>query len=219
LNQLVGRPIDAPTRVAEVGGRPTVPDVAVALRDAYRANPVLHVLVEEQQRLEDTTAALGRGRLPRFQGGGTIDYSTQDIVKPRDVGGAFVGFTWDLANGRREADIAQARIAAEQNLVRIERALREVEAAVRSLHGAAEERLAALTTAETAVRQAEENLRIREQQFDVGRATSENVLDAEALLAQQRAVLASARYQAYMRRAELEQMIGRPLESTAEVER
>ena len=219
LNQVIGRPVDAPTRVAEVGTRPTLPDVDVALRDAYQSNPVLHALVEEQQRLEDTTAALARGRLPRLQGGGSIDYSTQTIVQPQDVGGAYVGFTWDIANGRREADIAQARIAAEQNLVRIERALREVEAAVRALHRSAEERLAALATAETAVHQAEENLRIRDQQFDVGRATSENVLDAEALLAEQRAVLASARYQAHVRRAELDEVIGRSLEPTPEVQR
>ena len=60
--------------------------------------------------------------------------------------------------------------------------------------------------------QAEENLRIREQQFAVGRATSEDVLDAEALLARQRATRANALYQAHVRRAELEQLTGRPLD-------
>jgi len=41
-------------------------------------------------------------------------------------------------------------------------------------------------------------------QFDVGRATSENVLDAEALVAEERATLAQALYQAHTRRAELD---------------
>ncbi len=63
-----------------------------------------------------------------------------------------------------------------------------------------------------AVEQAEENLRIRRQQFDAGRATSEDVLDADTLLAVQRAALASALYQAHMRRAELQQLMGQPLE-------
>ena len=63
--------------------------------------------------------------------------------------------------------------------------------------------------------QAEENRRIRAQQFDVGRATSEDLLDAETLLARQRAALATSRYQAHVRAAELEELIGRPLESLA----
>jgi outer membrane protein TolC len=81
---------------------------------------------------------------------------------------------------------------------------------VRATQRAAEERLAAWATAETAVVQAEENRRIRAQQFDAGRATSEDLLDAEALLAHQRAVLATALYQAHTRGAELDQLIGRP---------
>lgn len=214
LNQVIGRPVDAPTRVADVSARPALPSTADALRDAYAHNPVLLALVEEQQRLEDTASAVSRSRLPSFQGGGTLDYSTSDIIQPQNVEGAFVGFTWNFdLGGRKSSQVAQARLAAEQNRTRIERSLREVETAVRSTRQAAEERLAALATAETAVRQAEENLRIREQQFDVGRATSENVLDAEALLTEQRATLASALYQAHTRRAELQQVLGLPLDT------
>ena len=83
---------------------------------------------------------------------------------------------------------------------------------MRSTWGAAAERLAALTTAESAVGQAEENLRIRRQQFDVGRATSDDVLDAQRLLSFQRAVLATARYQAQTRRAELQALMGQPVD-------
>ncbi len=213
LNQVVGRPVDAPTHVADVAERPSVPEAADALREAYAHNPVLLALLEEQQRLEDTASALARTRFPQVQGGGAVDYSSSTIVQPQDVESAFVGFTWTFdTGGRKEAQIAQARLAADQNRVRIERSLREVETAVRDARESAEERLAALASAETAVRQAEENLRIREQQFDVGRATSENVLDAEALLAEQRATLASALYQAHTRRAELQQVMGLPLD-------
>ena len=54
-----------------------------------------------------------------------------------------------------------------QNRIRTERQLRELEQAVRSTYRAAEERLAAFDTSATAVQQAEENLRIRQQQFEV----------------------------------------------------
>jgi outer membrane protein TolC len=211
LNQLVGRPIDAPLDLVDVAAAPTPPPAAEALREAFTTNPALRVLVEEQQRLEDSAASLARGRLPRFEGGGSIDYTSQNIIQPPRIGGAFVGFTWDIADAPREAEITQARIAVERNRTRVERTLRELEAAVRAAQGAVEERLAALATAETAVVQAEENRRIRAQQFDAGRATSEDLLDAEALLAQQRAALATARYQAHVRSGELDQLIGRPL--------
>jgi outer membrane protein len=213
LNQLIGRPIDAPLGVADVVARPALPSSDEALREALTGNVALRVLLEEQQRLEDAAAALARGRLPRLQGGGTIDYSTQQIIRPQRIGGGFLGFTWDVLDAPRDAEIAKARIAIDRNRTRIEQTLREVEAAVRATHGAAEERLAALATAEAAVVQAEENRRIRAAQFDVGRATSEDLLDAEALLAQQRAALATSRYQAHVRAAELEQLIGRPLAS------
>jgi outer membrane protein TolC len=214
LNQVIGRPVDAPTRVADVTAEPLLPSETDALREAYAHNPVLLALVEEQQRLEDTRTALVRSRLPQVQGGGTIDYSTSDIVQPQRVGSGFVGFTWTFdTGGRKDAQIEEARLAADQNRVRIEQSLREVETAVRSTHHAATERLAALATAETAVHQAEENLRIRTQQFDVGRATSEDVLDATTLLAQQRAILASALYEAHTRRAELQQVMGLPLDT------
>ena len=90
---------------------------------------------------------------------------------------------------------------------------------MRATQGAAEERLAALATAEAAVGQAEENLRIREQQFGAGRAASEDVLDAEALLTAQRATLASALYQAHTRRAELQELMGLPLDTMTPGER
>lgn len=214
LNQTVGLPVDAPTTVVDLRARPAIPAADEALREAFANNPVLLALTEEQQRLEDVATSLERSRLPRFHGGGAVDWTSEKIVQPQRVGSAFVGFSWDLGtDGRREAQIAEARIAADRNRVAIERELRELEAAVRATRRSAEERLAAMAAAETAVHQADENLRIRRQQFDVGRATSDDVLDALALLARTRATLATALYQAQTRRAELQQLVGLPLDA------
>jgi outer membrane protein TolC len=213
LNQLVGRPVNAPTVVVDVRRAPDVPAVDEALRLAYANNPALLALVEEQQRLEEQARALVRSRLPRVSAGGAVDYTSSDIVQPQRLGSGFVGFTWDLGTDtRREAQIAEARIRADANGIALERELRELETAVRVTQRATEERLAALASAEAAVGQAEENLRIRQQQFDAGRAQSEDVLDAEAILASERATLATALYQAQTRRAELQRLIGLPLE-------
>jgi outer membrane protein TolC len=220
LNRTVGLGVNAPTRVVDVRARPDVPSIVDTLRQAYRENPALTALVEEQQRLEATASSLVRSRLPRVAGGAAIDWNSTDVIEPQRIGSGFVGFTWDLGtDGRREAEIAAAREAVDQNRIAIEAELRDLEAAVRATQGAAEERLAALAAAEAAVGQAEENLRIREQQFGAGRAASEDVLDAEALLTQQRATLASALYQAHTRRAELQELMGLPLDATVLGER
>jgi len=214
LNEAVGLGVDAPSRVADVRRRPDLPPVAEALRSAYASNPVLVALVEEQQRLEETARSLARSRLPRVSGGGAVDYSSATIVSPQRTESGFLGLTWDLGTDtRREAEIAAARIEAERNRIEIERELREVEASVRRACRSVEERLAAMAAAEAAVGQAEENLRIRQQQFAVGRAQSDDVLRAESLLALQRATLATALYDAHARRAELQQLMGLPLEA------
>jgi outer membrane protein TolC len=129
------------------------------------------------------------------------------------VGSGFVGFTLDLGTDlRREADIAAARAAADQNRIALEREMRSLEAAVRFTSQAIDERLAAYSTARTAVEQAEENLRIRERQFDAGRATSDDVLTAVTILARERATAATALYQAHTRAAQLRQLMGLPLD-------
>jgi outer membrane protein len=220
LNDACGLPVNAPTEVVDVPARPEVPAVDDALRAAYAHNPVVVALLEDQQRLEETARSLARGRLPRVAAGGAIDYSTETILQPQRIGSGFVGFTWDLGtDGRREAEIAEARQAVERTRIELERDLREIEASVRATQQAAAERLAALAAAEAAVGQAEENLRIRREQFAVGRAQSEDVLDAEALLARQRATLASALYEAHTRRAELQQLMGLPLEAVVPASR
>jgi outer membrane protein TolC len=216
LNQRVGLPVDAPTRVVDVTEPPLVPSPEEALSVGFESNPLLIALLEEQQRLAATTTALERGWLPRFEAGGSWDASNSDLIEPQDYGAAFVGFRWDLGTDtQRLARIAQARHAAQRNRIALERELREIEEAVRSAQRAAEERLAALASARLALGQAEENLRIRNQQFDVGRATSEDVLDAQALLERQRATLARALYDAHTRRAELQQLMGLPLAELA----
>src|SRR5581483_6831294 len=212
FNQAVGLPVDAPTALADVAGRPDVPAVDEALRAAYGANPVLQSLVEEQQRLEAAATAVARGWLPRVSGGGAIDYTTSGIVQPQRVGAGFVGLTWDLGTDTIRAEqLAEARAEVARNRIAVERDLRELEAAVRSAQRATAERLSALHAAEAAVGSAEENLRIRQEQFDAGRAQSDDVLIAQAVLTRQRATLATALYEAHTRRAELQQLMGLPL--------
>jgi outer membrane protein TolC len=212
FNQVIGVAVNAPANLADVTTTPDVPPLDDALAETHAHNPILLSLLEEQQRLEATVTALERSRLPRFGAGGAMDYSSSDILTPPQIGSGFAGFTWDMGTDlRRESQIAEARILADKNRLATERQLRELEAAVRVAQLATAERRAAYATARHAVLQADENLRIRTQQFDVGRAQSDDVLIAERLLAEQRATLATALYQAHTRRAGLQRLMGLPI--------
>jgi outer membrane protein TolC len=214
FNQVIGVPVDAPTRVADVRARPVLPDDDELLETAQAHNPMLTALFERQRQLEAEVSALERSRFPRFNAGGAMDYSSSDLFTPNQIGSGFVGFTWDLGTDtQREHRISAARLAADENRIQLEAELRGLEAALRGTQRAAAERLTARDTAAVAVGQAEENLRIRRQQFEAGRADSRDVLDAQRLLSEQRAVLATALYDAQTRRAELQQLMGVPFEA------
>ncbi len=218
FNEAIGVAVDAPTTVVDLRTRPQLPPLDDTLRAAQESNPILTALFERQRQLEAELSALERSRWPRFHAGGGMDYSSSDLFTPNEIGSGFVGMTWDLGTDtQREHRIAAARLAVDETRVALESELRTLEQALRATQRAVEERLAALDTATAAVGQAEENLRIRQQQFAVGRAQTRDVLDAQRLLAEQRAVLATALYEAQTRRAELQQLIGEPLEALAAV--
>jgi outer membrane protein TolC len=214
FNDAIGVAVDAPTTVADVRERPELAPIDDTLRRAQETNPVLSSLFERQRQLDAEVSALERSRFPRFNAGGAVDYSSSDLFEPNQIGSGFVGFTWDLGTDtQREARIGAAQLAADENRVEVEAQLRALEQALRATQQSAEERLAALDTASEAIGQAEENLRLRQQQFAFGRAQTRDVLDAQRLLAEQRAVLATALYEAQTRRAELQQLIGEPFEA------
>jgi len=220
FNDAIGVDVNAPTEVADVRERPWLPDEAELLSTAQAKNPVLTALFERQRQLEAELSALQRSRIPRVNAGGQLDYSTSTLFTPQAIGSGFVGFNWDLGTDtRREERITAARLAVDENRIQLEAELRSLEQALRTTQRAAAERLTALDTAEVAVGQAEENLRIRQQQFGAGRAQTRDVLEAQRLLAEQRAVLATALYEAQTRRAELQQLMGEPFEALLAEER
>ena len=213
LNEAVGLEISSPTPVVDVRVFPDLPPVEEALRLAQSNNPLLTALLEDRTRLLETETALQRSRLPLFSGGAQAAYNSSGLFEPDLLGGGFVGLEWDLGTDlQRESRIAEVRAQLERVRLVLEGELRALEAGVLRACEAVEERLAAYRTAEVAVGQAEENLRIRSRQLEAGRADSEDILIAESLLSRQRAVLATALYAAHIRRGELQRLIGLPID-------
>jgi outer membrane protein TolC len=220
FNQAIGVDVNAPTDVVDVRERPLVPSAEEMLRSAEEHNPVLTALFERQRQLDAELRALQRSWVPRFNAGGQLDYSTSTLFTPQAIGAGFVGFNWDLGTDTRRVErITAAQLAIDENRIALEAELRSLEETLRATQRAAAERLTALDTASTAVGQAEENLRIRQQQFEAGRAETRDVLAAQRLLAEQRAVLATALYEAQTRRAELQQLMGEPFDALLAADR
>jgi len=219
LNKVTGLPIDAATEIVDVAGRPSLPDVEEAVAEANRNSPALAAILEEAQSVDEKVTALSRARFPRVAASAGYDATSASTSQPQSYASAGFGVQWDLGTDlARESEITKLHHAATRARQMLDRSARELEELVRSAGDAERERLAAADASEVAVTQAEENLRIRREQFGVGRATSEDVLDAASLLARQRARLATARYQAYARRAELQQLMGRSLADLADVQ-
>jgi outer membrane protein TolC len=174
FNEAIGVEVDAPTEVADVQARPDLPSIDDALQEAQQHNPILTQLFEHQRQLDAELSALERSRFPRFEAGGAMDYSTSNLFQPNQIGSGFVGMRWDLGTDtQREERIGAAKLAVDENKVQLESQLRASRTGAARDPAHREERLAALDTATAAIGQAEENLRIRQQLFSVGRAAEQ----------------------------------------------
>lgn len=217
LNRVVGLDVAAPTEARDVSARPDLPSLDEAIAAARAANPLVQAMVEEVQAADERLAAVQRARFPRVSVGAGYDATTADIIQPNNYASLGVNVDFDVVSLRREGEIARLDAASRRSRLLLDRSVREVEALVADSYDRVRERLAAVDAATVAVGQAEENLRIRQVQFDEGRATSEDLLDAAELAARQNGTLAAALYQAHARRAELQQLMGRPLAELAVV--
>ncbi len=216
LNSVTGLEIDAATEARDVGARPSLPAIEQAVAAVPKHNPLVTTMLEEVQAADERLTARKRSRLPRFSAAAGYDATTADTLTPHDYGSVSASVEFDLYDFRREGEIASLDAAARRSRLLLDRTVREVEGMVRDTHDRVRERLAAIDAATAAVGQAEENLRIRQAQFDEGRATSEDLLDAAQLLTRQRAQLSAAVYRAHAYRAELQQLMGEPLSALAD---
>lgn len=215
LNAVTGLPIDAVTEARDVAGRPSMPPLDEAVASLSARNPVVTGLLEEVRAADERLTSARRGRLPRFSASAGYDATTADILEPTDYASVGVSVEMDLVNLRREGEIARFEAGTRRARLLLDRTARDLERLLRDSHDRLRERLAAIDAAREAVEQAEENLRIRQVQFDEGRATSEDLLEASQLLARQRAMQAASLYQAHARRAELQQLMGEPMSALA----
>jgi len=218
LNNAIGLPLDT-----ELDLSTSVPDDAVSavdpvslIREALASRPEVKALNLRQKASEAAVGVAGADKFPQIflSGNYTFARPNSRIFPAQDrfngtwdvgVGILFTLWDWNSADhqirqARAQAEKAKDALASLQDAVRL-----DVRDAALTLGEAAEK----IATAETCVRQAQENLRVSRESFREGLVLSSEVLDAEVALLQAALQRTQARVDAAMAQAALDRAVGR----------
>jgi len=220
LRRLTGLALDAPLVAVENLEAPSAAPAAVnaaLIGEALNARPERQALELRIDGAADRTRAAAAGRLPAVAFIGGVDYANPNArIFPRDdtwrrswdVGVNVSWALWDAGRTKAEmAEAAAAQTAARERLAEFD-SLASAEVRQRSLD--LDSSHAVVRASADAVRSATEARRVVTERFNVGVATSTDVLDAQLALLQ--AELDRTRALAGVRLAEarLERALGRP---------
>ena len=168
----------------------------VAIEQALEQRKDLQALMLQTSAADTKRAQRSASALPTL--GASVSYVRSDgsPITPEEDARLGVSLTWTpFTSGRRTAEASAA--ARERDALQAE--LREAQAGARvqlvQARGDFQSALALVQLAQSAVASAQSTLQTRSARFDAGRATIDEVLDAEARLAEQTALTASAELQ------------------------
>jgi outer membrane protein TolC len=216
LNRLLGRPLNAPTRVADVVRfSPGAYPLEALMDEAVRQRPELRVLRLAVEQAREGVRLAASELYPKIFLVGRVERSGKDPLGEEndyqnpDTTALGVRLEWPFFEwGRTRAAVRRQKATArslEERLADIEESVRlEVKAAVADLEVAQ----ANVETAMAALEQARENLRITRLQYRQQVTTSTEVLDARAYLTQAEANYYGAHYGWHLARAELDRALG-----------
>lgn len=202
-----------PNRPSSPPGK--LPLVSAEQAEAQRAD--LLALARTTQAADNKQAQSRAGALPTL--GASLSYLRSDgsPIMPEEDTRIGVSLNWEpFSSGRRAAQASAAayqRDAADADY-------REARAGLRvqlaQAEGDFQSAVALATLAQSALASAKSTLQTRGARFEAGRATIDDVLDAEARLAEQTALAASAEYQQWQALINYRLAAGLPLQLGAE---
>jgi len=219
LNVLMGIDLNHKTRLKAAAlpkDTDPVPDLDALRKEALRKRPELGALALASRNMEQAITLAGSTYYPqialvgRYEQNGENPVATKNDFSNRfnssiTLNGEWTFFEW----GKTRAEVAKLRherLALQERIKGVQESIQlEVKGAFVNLNVARE----SITTAGTAVTQAEENLRITNLQYQQQMATSTQVLDARAFLTQARSNYYAALYSYLISLAELERAVGR----------
>jgi outer membrane protein len=187
-NRLLGQDL---SRVPELDEQlpPIAPDLTGAslqalTQRALRERPELAAASQSADAYQQQARAQSAGRGPQLALNLGYYHFDNDFLNRQDFGYVGVGLRWTLFDGgqaRERADSLRSTARAEQQQLQDLRS--RVELQVQQAWLDRTQAAARQSSANAAVSQAEENLRVTRQLYEAGAGTSTQVLDAEALRA------------------------------------
>jgi len=212
LAMLLDLPADQEIHLQAPGAEPVraaLPQLADAQAEAAASRPELRELNLRIQQAERGVKASWQGFIPSVSAMGQYQHNEGSImVPPAWTGGVVVDFNvWEwgasyYATEEAEAGLARARVGREE-------LARGIDLQVRTAWLKIKETAEKIEIARSAVAQAEEQLRLEQQRYEVQQAASTDVLDAQTRLTQARVTADSAAIERRIAFAALDKAIGR----------
>ena len=193
-----------------------VPPLSESLRAALRKRDELRAQGASIREGEAAAETARSEFAPTLFGQGGYSYETNELNPHKGVFSVLLGGKVNLFSGfADEASLRQARLAVGRRKEELGKLRDEIALEVKSAHLLVTEADKRTAVAETAVVNAEENLRIQDERYKEGMAISTEVLDAQTFLSRaktdrQNAIydLAEARYRLLAARGELLEFLG-----------
>lgn len=186
-NRLLGEPADRrvelePVDAAQSGAELAAADVGALVDRARQSRDEVRVF-DAQARALDARARSEIGRLlPQVALVGGYSYLENDVLNRNDFSMVGIGVRWSLFDGGQARHRAAAlRAGGRAARLRADDLRSQVELDVRRARLELDEAQARIVATRAAAAQAEENLRMVREQYDVGLATNADVLQAVAL--------------------------------------
>lgn len=190
----------------------TQPTLETVVSTALEARPDYRVLAVEVRQAETQTRLAKSAYLPTVNVQGTYENNSTFVLGPNGQSnyGAFGVVSINLFNGAHDAaQVRKARAQEEKAREQLAAKRREIEVEVVEAYYSLRSASERLVVSESAVAQAEENLRIVRNRYESGIAPVLDLLTAELLLNQAKQNRLRAFYDEYMGQARVDLVAGR----------
>jgi outer membrane protein TolC len=181
-NRLLGRPLDAEVVIDEVVAVEKSGSLAQASEQALATRAELQALEHQMQALRRQADAARGASKPTVAITAGYDHLQNPYLAHEGTWGVLLGVNWTLFDGglaRHQAGALDARSEAVADLRRD--AASKIELQVRNAWLSVQESRSRIDAAQTAMAQADENLRVARDRYQSGVGTNTEVLDAETL--------------------------------------
>ena len=208
-NRQVGRPLATPVSLAQIDLPPSSEDPDALTFAALRNRSELATLAAQANALRSQAKQAKAENMPTVACGGTFAHVDNSTIEPNDIWLAHCGLNWFPYDGGVARSRANSYFEKAESLMRARADARtKVALQVRTAWLDEQETRDRIRVTETAIAQAEENLRVAKLRFDQGKGTNTEVLDAETARTQTFSNYYNALYDAILATYRLRRAMG-----------